>query len=494
MTSDLYIGSRTNAPEQKENLIMKYANRHGLIAGATGTGKTVTLQGMAEGFSKAGVPVFLSDVKGDLSGMAAPSEMQDFLVKRADIIGFTEEYKAEAMPVTFWDLFGKQGHPVRTTITDMGALLLARILDLNDTQDGVLNIAFQVAQDEDMPLLDLKDLRALLINMGERSKELSLEYGNVTGASIGAIQRKLLQIEQQGGKKFFGEPALELTDFIRCDENGYGQVNILAADKLMQTPKLYATFLLWMLTELFDILPEAGDQDKPKLVFFFDEAHLLFNNAPRSLLETIEQVVKLIRSKGVGVYFVTQNPADIPEGVLSQLGNRVQHALRAFTPKQQKAIKLASQTYRANPAFKVSEAITQMGVGEALVSTLEKKGQPSIVQRTLVRPPYSKLGPVTKPERVAFITANEMNEKYGTTVDRKSAYEVLKARRAKREEQAEKAATQATKALAKAKAPKKRKSNRQSPAEAFIKSMLRQVGTQIAREGMRAIKSAMKGR
>ena len=485
MTSNLYLGSRTHAAEQKETLNLKYANRHGLIAGATGTGKTVTLQGLAEGFSKAGVPVFLSDVKGDLSGMAQKSDMQDFLVERAKIIGFSDEYVAEAFPVTFWDLFGKQGHPLRTTVSEMGPLLLSRILELNDTQEGILNIAFRIADEEGLLLLDLKDLRSLLISIGKRASALSLEYGNISAASVGAIQRRLLQLEAQGGKKFFGEPALELHDFMQIDSSGKGQINILAADKLMQSPRLYATFLLWLLSELFETLPEVGDPEKPKLVFFFDEAHLLFNNAPKSLFEKIEQVVKLIRSKGVGIYFVTQNPADIPESVLSQLGNRIQHALRSFTAKQRKAIKLAAQTYRENPDFKVETAITELGVGEALVSTLEKKGQPSVVQRTLIRPPFSRLGPVDKTVRTQIIERSRFHKKYSETVDRQSAYEVLKIRAEKATKQAEEAQKQATKT-------KKRRSSRQTPVEAFIKSMVRQVGRQVGREIMRGVLGAMK--
>jgi len=485
MTSDLYLGSRTDDTDQRELLNLKYANRHGLIAGATGTGKTVTLQGMAEGFSKAGVPVFLSDVKGDLSGMAQPSDMQDFLVKRAEIIGFADEYDATAFPVTFWDLFGEQGHPLRTTISEMGPLLLARILELNDTQEGILNIAFRIADEEGMLLLDLKDLRSMLISIGERAKEISLEYGNISSASVGAIQRKLLQLEEQGGAEFFGEPALDLYDFMQIDSEGRGHVNILAADKLMQTPRLYATFLLWLLSELFEELPEVGDPDKPKLVFFFDEAHLLFNNAPKSLLEKVEQVVKLIRSKGVGIYFVTQNPDDISETVLSQLGNRVQHALRSFTAKQRKAIKLAAQTYRENPDFEVETAITQLGVGEALVSTLEKKGRPSIVQRTLIRPPHSRLGPADKAVRRQVIEQSRFNKKYATEVDRESAHEILRKR-------AEVATKHAEAAQEKASKTKKKKSSRQSPAEAFIKSMVRQIGNQVGREIMRGVLGAMK--
>ncbi len=485
MTLNLYLGSRSGASDQKEVLNLKYANRHGLIAGATGTGKTVTLQGMAEGFSKAGVPVFMSDVKGDLSGMAEKSEMQDFLVARAETIGFSEEYIAEAFPVTFWDLFGEQGHPLRTTVSEMGPILLSRILELNDTQEGVLNIAFRIADEEGLLLLDLKDLRSLLVFVGEKASEFSLEYGNISKASVGAIQRRLLQLEAQGGGEFFGEPALDLYDFLQIDSHGRGQINILSANRLMQTPRLYATFLLWLLSELFEELPEVGDSEKPKFVFFFDEAHLLFNNAPKPLLEKIEQVVKLIRSKGVGIYFVTQNPADIPEAVLGQLGNRIQHALRSFTAKQRKSIKLAAQTYRENPDFKVETAITELGVGEALVSTLEKKGQPSIVQRTLIRPPYSKLGPVSKARRQEIIANSRFDKKYGTAIDRQSAYEILKERAEKVTKKAEASQKKPTKT-------KKKRSSRQSTTEAFIKSFVRQVGRQVGREIMRGILGAMK--
>ncbi|PCI57287.1 MAG: ATP-binding protein [Alphaproteobacteria bacterium] len=485
MALELYLGSRSGDTDRKEVLNLKYANRHGLIAGATGTGKTVTLQGMAEGFSKAGVPVFMSDVKGDLSGMAEKSEMQDFLVARAETIGFSEEYIAESFPVTFWDLFGEQGHPLRTTVSEMGPILLSRILELNDTQEGVLNIAFRIADEEGLLLLDLKDLRSLLVFVGEKSSDFSLEYGNISKASVGAIQRRLLQLESQGGGEFFGEPALDLYDFLQIDSHGRGQINILSASRLMQTPRLYATFLLWLLSELFEELPEVGDSEKPKFVFFFDEAHLLFNNASKPLLEKIEQVVKLIRSKGVGIYFVTQNPADIPEAVLGQLGNRIQHALRSFTAKQRKSIKLAAQTYRENPDFKVETAITELGIGEALVSTLEKKGQPSIVQRTLIRPPYSKLGPVSKARRQEIIEQSRFDKKYGTAIDRQSAYEILKERAEKVTKKAEDSQKKPTK-------KKRKRSSRQSTTEAFIKSFVRQVGRQVGREIMRGILGAMK--
>ena len=514
---NIYIGSRTNTAEAdekaRETLSLKYANRHGLIAGATGTGKTVTLQGLAESFSNEGVPVFLSDIKGDLSGMAHDSAMEDFLVKRANIIGMNDEgqqgYQPQKFPAVFWDVFGEQGHPVRTTISEMGPILLARILELNDTQEGVLNITFRIADEEGLLLLDLKDLRSMLISVGERAKEISLQYGNISTASIGAIQRSILRLEDQGGNDFFGEPALDLNDFMRVDQDGRGQVNILAADKLMNSPRLYATFMLWLLSELFEELPEVGDPEKPKLVFFFDEAHLLFTNAPRSLLEKVEQVVKLIRSKGVGIYFVTQNPADIPEGVLAQLGNRIQHALRSFTAKQRKSIKLAAQTYRENPEFEVASAITELGVGEALVSTLEKKGQPSIVQRTLIRPPYSKLGPISDSERAALIEANQMHKKYGDPIDRESAYEILKTRgeraaeaakkaqeeedRLEAEEEKQKAAEKARKAAEKeAKRNAPRRSNRQTPGEAFISSMARKIGNQLGGTLIRGILGALK--
>ena len=450
----IYVGTADGGEGEAQYLPLKWGNRHGLIAGATGTGKTVTLQCLAEGFSNAGVPVFMADVKGDLSGLCGPSEKEDFLVKRAEIIGLGDEYKAQAFPAVFWDVFGKSGHPVRTTISEIGPLLISHMLELNDTQEGVLNIAFRVADEEGLLLLDLKDLRSWLIAMGERRAEISAKYGNVSPQSLSAIQRNLLRLEDQGAGNFFGEPALELADFMKTDIDGRGHVNILAADKLMNSPRLYATFLLWLLSELFEELPEAGDSDRPKLVFFFDEAHLLFNDAPKAMIEKVEQVVRLIRSKGVGIFFITQNPDDVPETVLSQLGNRVQHALRAFTPKQQKAIRQAAQTYRANPAFDVADVITDLGVGEALVSTLEGKGQPSVVQRTLIRPPSSKLGPVSVAVKAMVMEASAMGKKYDKTVDRESAYEVLQKRGEKAAEAAEKEE--------KVKPKKKKSSNRQS--------------------------------
>lgn len=431
MQDRIFIGGGGAEYAEKQGLLLKYANRHGLIAGATGTGKTVTLQILAEGFSAAGVPVFLSDVKSDLSGLALPGrdnfKLHDAFTKRAATIGFNG-YTYNGFPVTFWDLYGKAGHPVRTTIAEMGPLLLARLLELTNAQEGVLNIAFRVSDDEGLPLLDLKDLQALLIWVGKNAKQLSLQFGNVSRASVGAIQRALLVLENQGGEMLFGEPALELADMMQVDPDGRGRISILAADKLMGAPRLYATFLLWLLSELFETLPEVGDPDKPKLVFFFDEAHLLFDRAPRALIDKVEQVARLIRSKGVGVYFCTQNPADVPEDVLGQLGNRVQHALRAFTARDRRELRQASETYRDNPRFDTEAAIREVGVGEAVTSMLEHKGAPGIVERTLIRPPSSQLGPVSDKERAAIITASPIAGKYEAKVDRISAYETLKAR------------------------------------------------------------------
>lgn len=416
------------ASSKPEYVQLPFGNRHGLITGATGTGKTVSLQILAEGFSDAGVPVFCADIKGDVAGLAVAGEPKDSLAERARTIGFSKEYEFESFPVVFWDVFGKEGHPVRTTISEMGPLLLARMLDLNDTQEGVLNIAFRVADDDGHLLLDLKDLQALLVHVAERRDELKIRYGNISPASVGAIQRKLLVLEQQGGEDFFGEPALEIAELMRTTRDGRGIVNVLAAAQLMDSPRLYATFLLWLLSELFEDLPEVGDPDKPRLVFFFDEAHLLFNDAPKVLLEKVEQVVRLIRSKGVGVYFVTQNPLDVPDMVLAQLGNRVQHALRAFTPRDTKAVKAAADTFRPNPEFSAFEVITQLGVGEALVSTLEDKGVPSVVQRTLIRPPSSRIGTISEEERRKVIAASPIGTIYDKPVDRESAFEVLSTR------------------------------------------------------------------
>jgi len=420
----VYLGSSDGTPQYVE---LPFANRHGLITGATGTGKTVTLQVMAEGFSKAGVPVFAADVKGDVSGLAAAGEAKDAFAKRAEQIGFAPEYKLEAFPVVFWDLFGAEGHPIRTTVSEVGPLLLSRLLDLNDVQEGVLNVAFRVADDEGLLILDLKDLQALLTHVAEEAATLTARYGNVSKATVGTVQRALLVLEQQGAAQFFGEPALDINQMIRTTPNGQGVINILAAQKLMQSPRLYATFLLWLMSELFEVLPEIGDPAKPRMVFFFDEAHLLFNDAPKALLDKIEQVVRLIRSKGVGVYFVTQNPLDVPDIVLGQMGNRVQHALRAYTLRDQKAVKAAAETFRPNPAFQAADAITELGTGEALVSTLGDKGVPSMVERTLIRPPSSRAGTISDDERRKVIAASPVGGIYDKTVDRESAFEVLSA-------------------------------------------------------------------
>jgi hypothetical protein len=409
--------------EKPEELNLKLANRHGLVTGATGTGKTVTLQVLAEGFSNAGVPVFAADIKGDLSGIAARGEGQDFILRRAKEIGLV--YQPDEFPVIFWDLFGEQGHPIRATVSEMGPLLLSRLMGLNETQEGVLNIAFRVADEQGMLLLDLKDLRAIVGFIGENAASLTTAYGNVSTSSVGAIQRQLLVLEAQSGEKFFGEPTLEIKDLMRIDRDGRGVISILAADKLMNSPRLYSTFLLWLLSELFEEMPEVGDPEKPNLVFFFDEAHLLFDEAPKALLDKIEQVVRLIRSKGIGVYFVTQNPLDVPDAVLAQLGNRVQHALRAYTPRDQKAVKAAADTFRPNPKLNTAQVITELGVGEALVSFLEAKGAPSIVERALIRPPSARVGPVTPEERKKIIGGSPVRGQYDKAIDRESAFEML---------------------------------------------------------------------
>jgi DNA helicase HerA-like ATPase len=421
MTTDsIYIGEAKEGPQ---SLLLKYANRHGLIAGATGTGKTVSLQGLVEGFSNAGVPVFIADVKGDLSGISQPGVLKPVLAERAKMIKY--DWQSFACPAIYWDVFAKNGHPVRTTISEMGPLLLSRLLGLNDTQEGVLNIAFAVADAEQLMLLDLDDLRAMLTHISENAAQYSAQYGNIAAASVGAIQRNLLTLEQQGAKQLFGEPALALEDFMLVAPNGQGAVNILSAEKLMTSPAMYATFMLWLMSELFEDLPEMGDLPKPKLVFFFDEAHLLFNDAPKALVDKIEQLVRLIRSKGVGIYFITQNPADIPASVLGQLSNRIQHALRAFTPQDQKSVKAAAQTFRANPAFKTEDAITQLGVGEALVSTLDAAGTPTMVARTLIKPPSTLVGPATAGQRSQMIAQSPMTGKYDEAVNRESAFELL---------------------------------------------------------------------
>ena len=426
----LYIGTSRKPDDtinKGEYLDLKFANRHGLVTGATGTGKTVTLQILAESFSNAGVPVFCADVKGDLSGIGAMGEAKDFLLKRAETIGL-DPYEFQEFPVIFWDIYGEKGHRVRTTMTEMGPLLLSRLMNATDAQEGVINIAFKIADEGGLPLLDLKDFQAMLTYMGENASELSNKFGFISKSSVGSIQRELLILERQGAENFFGEPALKITDIMRTTNDGRGAISVLAADKLMMNPRLYATFLLWLLSELFEELPEVGDPQKPKLVFFFDEAHLLFNDAPKVLVERVEQVVRLIRSKGVGVFFVTQNPLDVPETVLAQLGNRIQHALRAYTPREQKAVKTAADTFRPNPDFNCAEVITQLGTGEALVSTLEAKGAPSMVERTLVRPPSSRLGPLTEPERAEIIKVSPVAGLYDEDFDRESAFEMLKRR------------------------------------------------------------------
>jgi hypothetical protein len=470
--------------ETLQYLLPAYGNRHGLVTGATGTGKTVTLQVLAEGFSRIGVPVFLADVKGDLAGLSQPLAPHPKIDERLQKIGIAD-FAPMAWPVVFWDLFGESGHPVRTTISEMGPLLLANLLELNDTQEGVLNIAFRVADEQGLLLLDLEDLRALLHFVAETAKSFSSQYGNISSASVAAIQRRLLVLEEQGAEHFFGEPALELEDLQRVDLNGRGVINVLAADQLMHKPRLYATFLLWLLSELFEELPELGDPEKPRLVFFFDEAHLLFDQAPRALVGKVEQVVRLIRSKGVGVYFVTQNPLDVPETVLGQLGNRMQHAMRAFTPIEQKAIRVAAQTFRSNPNLDVETAFTQMGVGEALVSTLQDKGIPGMVERTLIRPPTSRIGPITAAERAEVRSRSPVGARYDQPLDRESAAEVLQQRAGRLAAEAREADQRETPAA-------KRTSGRQSPTEAAVKSFLRSVSTTLGREIMRGILGAIK--
>ncbi|MCA3562280.1 MAG: DUF853 domain-containing protein [Aestuariivirga sp.] len=469
---------------KREELFLGMANRHGLVTGATGTGKTVTLQIMAEGFCNAGVPVFAADVKGDLSGIAMAGEPREPLIERAKSMGF-DDYGFEAAPAIFWDLFGEQGHPVRTTITEMGPLMLSRLMGLSEAQEGALNIAFKLADKEGLALLDLKDLRALLKELGGWGKELTTEYGNLAAPTIGAIQRRLVVLEEQGGNNFFGEPALDIRDFMRTTLNGKGYMNVLAAGKLINSPQLYATFLLWMMSELFEQMPEVGDPEKPKLVFFFDEAHLLFSEAPPGLVQKIEQTVKLIRSKGIGIYFVTQNPLDIPESVLAQMGNRIQHALRAYTPREQKAVATAASTFRPNPAFKTEEAITQLGKGEALVSVLDPKGVPTMVERTMIRPPSSRMGPITPEERQKIVRNTPVYGNYEQAEDRESAYEIL-------EKRAKERAAAAEKAKAEREAEKQAKSGSRAPSretatDRFVKNMASTAGRQIGNMLIRGI-------
>ena len=509
MSDVVFVGGGGEGYAVSQNLLLKYGNRHGLVAGATGTGKTVTLQVLAEGFSSAGVPIFAADVKGDLSGVAvagsAGNKLHEAFTARAKTIGYELVY--QQFPITFWDVFGTQGHPIRATVAEMGPLLLSRMLELSDAQEGVLNVAFRLADEQSLPLLDLKDLRALLVFIAENATDIGRRYGLVANASIGAIQRQLLILENQGATQMFGEPALELGDLMRCDDQGRGVINVLAADKLMQVPRLYATFLLWILSELFENLPEVGDIDKPKLVFFFDEAHLLFTDAPKALIAKVEQVARLIRSKGVGVYFITQNPADVPDVILGQLGNRVQHALRAFTAKDQKDLAKASETYRPNPRFKIDEAIRDVGTGEAVTSFLEAKGSPGVAERTLVRPPSSQLGPIDPALRAQIMAASPMQAKYAAMIDRDSAYERLRGR-------SEAAARETAEADARAKArqadsdgmaharrwdgspadgprpaakPRSSSGRSDSVTEAFTKSFVRQLGTKGGQAIVRGI-------
>ncbi|MDX1459479.1 MAG: helicase HerA-like domain-containing protein [Xanthomonadales bacterium] len=481
----------------KRYLLPSFGNRHGLITGATGTGKTVTLQILAEGFADLGVPVFLADVKGDLAGLSQPISPHPKIDERLETIGIPD-FQPRAWPVVFWDIFGERGHPVRTTISEMGPLLLSNLMELNDTQEGILNIAFRLADDEGMLLLDLEDLQAMMRFVGENARDLSLQYGNVSVASVAAIQRRLLVLEEQGAEEFFGEPALALDDLMRVGLDGRGVINVLASDRLIHNPRLYATFLLWVLSELFEELPEVGDPDRPRLVFFFDEAHLLFKYAPPALLEKVEQVVRLIRSKGVGVFFITQNPLDVPDTVLGQLGNRIQHALRAYTPRDQRAVRAAAQTFRGNPELDEETVITELGVGEALVSMLEAKGIPAVVDRVLIRPPTSRIGPISEQERDEVRSRSPVGTRYDTAVDRESAAELLqeRAERAARlaEEAAEKEAKEAEKKRSDAgrSGSRKSRSRRQSPTEAMLKSALRSVGTSLGRQLVRGLMGVLK--
>ncbi len=506
--ASIFVGGGGDGHAVAQQLLLGYGNRHGLIAGATGTGKTITLQILAEGFSAAGVPVFLSDVKGDLSGLAAAGsathKLHEPFMKRCQTIGLDLQYRA--FPVIFWDLFGEKGHPVRATVAEMGPLLLSRLLELSEPQEGVLNVAFRLSDEEGLALLDLKDLQALLTFVAENASEISARYGLVTKESVGAIQRRLLVLENEGGAKLFGEPALDLADLMTVDESGAGRISILAGDRLMNSPRLYATFLLWLLSELFEALPEVGDPDKPKLVFFFDEAHLLFTDAPKALIAKVEQVARLIRSKGVGVYFITQNPADVPETILGQLGNRVQHALRAFTARDQKGLKLAAETYRPNPRFAIEEAIRDVGTGEAVTSFLEAKGIPGVAERTLVRPPSSQVGPITEDQRASVMAGSPVRGKYDALVDRESAWEKLRARAGQAAEAAEAAGKSATEArefdharrydgngAAEAK-PKRTASRSDSVGEVFAKSFARQLGSRSGQAIIRGVLGSIFGK
>ena len=479
MPEGILIGGNASG---QVSLNPRYANRHGLVAGATGTGKTVTLQCLAEGFSDLGVPVFLADVKGDIAGISQAGSPHPKVDERVAQIGI-ENFTQRAYPVAFWDLFGKQGTPVRSTISEMGPQLLSRLLQLNETQESVMTLVFEFADNEGMLLVDLKDLRTSLEYLGDSGKELGTGFG-VSKASVNAILRRLLMLEREGGDAFFGEPALQLQDFMQTSRDGRGMINILAADQLIMSPRLYSTFLLWLLSELFENLPELGDPEQPVLVFFFDEAHLLFNDAPKSLLEKIEQVVRLIRSKGVGVYFISQSPADMPDTVLAQLGNRVQHALRAYTPNEQKAVRVAAQSFRANPGLDTVQAITELGVGEALVSMLQDKGIPAPVQRVMIRPPHSRMGPATVAERQAIIAADPNMKRYSQPYDPRSAHEVLLERVAARQKQEEQVKVEQQAAAAK---PKAGGRSRESAGEAFIKSLARAAGSSVGRKLFRGV-------
>lgn len=489
----LLIGGR---PGKQVHMNAKMANRHGMIAGATGTGKTVSLQILAEGFSRIGVPVLMADVKGDLSGIAAPGKPHPKIDERVAAIGI-EDYQFRPSPIIFWDLFAKLGHPIRAAITELGPLLISNLLELNDTQTGVLYSCFKIADDNGMLLLDLKDLRSMLTWMGNNAKELRTEYGNISSASVGAIQRDLIVLEEQGAEYFFGEPALELRDIMHVDFSGNGVINILDVTQLIsRSPRLYATFLLWLLAELFETMPEVGDADRPKFVIFFDEAHLLFNDAPDALLDKIEQVVRLIRSKGVGVYFISQSPLDIPESVLGQLGMKIQHALRAFTPREQKAVKTVAETFRQNPDIDTQQTITELGIGEALVSVLDEKGSPTPVERILIRPPESRIGPATEEERNTVIERSPIRGKYDKEIDRESAYELLKKRAEEQAKLAEEAAAREAEEKAVKQAEKEKRGSRrrrQTPTEAFVKSIARSVGTQIGRKVIRGVLGSLFG-
>ena len=501
MGDSIYIGGGGENQNEAQRLLLKQANRHGIVAGATGTGKTVTLQIMAEGFSSEGVPVFCADVKGDLSGIAKSGtetfKLHDAFMSRATKIGF-EDYSYHDVPAVFWDVFAEKGHAVRSTIAEMGPTLLSRLMDLSETQEGVLTVAFEYADDEGLLLLDLKDLQKLLIHLGDKEvrEEVSLRYGNVATASLSAIQRNLLRLEREGAELFFGEPALDLSHIIRNADDGRGIVNVLDATRLINSPKLYSTFLLWLLSELFEQLPEVGDPDKPKLVFFFDEAHLLFKDAPKALVEKIEQVVRLIRSKGVGIYFVTQNPRDLPDSVLAQLGNRIQHALRAYTPTERKGVRAAAESFRPNPTFDTEEVITALGTGEALVSTLDAKSTPGVVQRTLIRPPSSQLGPISDDERSGIMSASPVARQYDDVADRESAYEILSAKEEAAAREAERLAEQEEKAKRELekKKTRRRSSRRQSVGEAAMKTATRTIARDVARYILRGILGGMKRR